>query len=111
LGGTNIGEGHRYITLFTKDLGLVKAHARSVREERSRLRYSLQHFSYSDFSLVRGRDVWRITGAREHYNIHRALSAERQKQVMVSRLFALLERLLHGEEKKRAPLFNTCCWL
>jgi len=106
LGGINAGEANRYISLFTKDIGLVRAVAKSVREERSKLRYSLQDFSYSDISLVRGRDVWRVTGAAEHYNIHRVLEGQKEKQAVVVRLFSLLRRLLHGEEKND-HLFST----
>ena len=99
LGSVNIGEANQYLSLFTKDLGLVKATARSVREERSKLRYSLQHFSYSSFSLVRGRNVWRITGAQEKYNIFHDCKGDKEKQQMLARLFSLLQRLLAGEEK------------
>lgn len=99
LDSVNTGEAHRYISLLTKELGLVKAHARSVREERSKLRYSLQNFSYSSFSLVRGREIWRIVGAHEYYNIYTELAPERQKQIIINRLFSLLRRLLHGEGK------------
>ena len=105
LGSVNIGEANQYLSLFTKDLGLVKATARSVREERSKLRYSLQHFSYSSFSLVRGRNVWRITGAQEKYNIYHDFKGDREKQQMLARIFSLLQRLLAGEEKNEI-LFN-----
>jgi len=99
LGSTNVGEAHRYISLFTRDLGLVHAHARSVREERSKLRFSLQNFSYGDISLVRGREIWRITGAQQYYNVYRDCLPDTNKQVLVSRLFSLVRRMVHGEEK------------
>ncbi len=99
LGSINTGEANQYVSLFTRELGLVRAVARSVREERSKLRYSLQHFSCSHFSLVRGRDVWRVVGAQEKYNVYQDCGGDVIKQQMIGRLCALLHRLLAGEEK------------
>ncbi|MDP6387943.1 MAG: DNA repair protein RecO [Candidatus Pacebacteria bacterium] len=106
LGGTDAGEGSKYISLFTKDIGLVRAVAKSVREEKSKLRYSLQDFSVGEATLVRGKDVWRITGARQIYSINRALRSEREKLYAVVQILGLLQKLLHGEEKNDY-LFNA----
>lgn len=95
----NSGEANRYISLFTKEMGLVRAVARSVREEKSKLRYSLQNFSIIIATLVRGKEVWRITGARERYNIHNELKNDSEKLFIVMRILNLLQRLIHGEEK------------
>ena len=47
LGSISTGEANRFIDIFTKELGRIRATARSVREERSKLRFSLQDFSIS----------------------------------------------------------------
>jgi len=96
----------KYISLFTKDMGLVRAVAKSVREEKSKLRYSLQDFSVTSATLVRGKDVWRITGAEEKYNIHNGLKDENEKLFTVTRVLNFLQRLIHGEEKNNY-LFDT----
>jgi DNA repair protein RecO len=101
LGGINIGEAHRYIDLLTCDFGRIRATARSVRVERSKLRFSLQDFSLASVSLVRGRDVWRITGAEEQQNIFTVLRGRVPEQEMVARLMTLLRRLLPGEEENK----------
>jgi DNA repair protein RecO (recombination protein O) len=106
LESADTGESNKYISILTKDFGFIKALARSAREEKSKLRYSLQDLSYINTSLVRGRDIWRITGAKEHYNLYRELSGEMDKLRMLIRVFALLKRLLHGEEKNES-LFLT----
>lgn len=106
LGGVDSGEANKYISLFTKEIGLVKAVAKSVREEKSKLRYSLQDFSFTDVTLVRGREVWRITGAEERYNLHNELKNESEKLVTVTQILNLLQRLVHGEEKNEY-LFDT----
>jgi DNA repair protein RecO (recombination protein O) len=100
------GEANRYISLFTKEIGLVRAVARSVREEKSKLRYSLQNFSFTNATLVRGREVWRITGAEERYSLHNELKDDREKLFTATQILKLLQRLVHGEEKNDY-LFDT----
>lgn len=99
LGSSNFGEANRYINLFTKDIGLVRAAVRSVREEKSKLRFSLQDFSIGSVTLVRGREVWRIIGALEKYSVHEEFKYDREKLFIVVRILNLLQRLIHGEEK------------
>lgn len=101
LGGVNTGEAHRYIFLYTSELGLVKGVARSVREERSKLRYGLQDFSFSTFRLVRGRDVWRIVGADVCFNAYYDCASDREKIVILSNTFMLVRRLVAGEERNK----------
>ncbi|HEY4493311.1 MAG TPA: recombination protein O N-terminal domain-containing protein [Candidatus Paceibacterota bacterium] len=67
------GEASKVFTLFTRELGLVYAYARSVREVRSKLRYNLPLYSHTLVSLVPGREYWRLVGAE---NSERGISAE-----------------------------------
>ncbi|HJL55749.1 MAG TPA: DNA repair protein RecO, partial [Candidatus Paceibacterota bacterium] len=106
LGGVDSGEANKYISLFTKDIGLVKAVAKSVREEKSKLRYCLQDFSITLATLVRGKEVWRITGAEERYNLHNELKGDNEKLFTITQILNLLQRLVHGEEKNDY-LFDT----
>ena len=101
LGGTPVGEANRFIDMFTEDLGRVRAVARSVREERSKLRFSLQDFSVSDVSLVRGKEVWRIVGAENQYNLQHEFSERIEERDVLIRLISLLKRLLNGEEANK----------
>jgi DNA repair protein RecO (recombination protein O) len=101
LGSTNIGEAHRYIDLLTRDFGRIRGVARSIRFERSKLRFSLQDFSFSSVDLVRGKEVWRIVGAQERANMFTELRGRVLEQEMVARMFALLRRLLPGEEENK----------
>lgn len=97
LGSEPFGEGHKLISLFTRELGLIVASAQSVREERSKLRYGLQDFSYSKVTLVRGKEFWRLTGAELMQNVSfDAMRSDAQK--MLGRIFKLLSRLLPPEE-------------
>ena len=101
LGGVATGEAHRYISLYTKELGLVRGVARSVREERSKLRYALQDFSYGRFSLVRGKEVWRVVGAEAEWNLYHACALDRERVRIAASAFVLLRRLLQGEGENR----------
>ena len=65
LGSSQVQDADKLFWLLTEELGLVFASAKSVREETSKLRYALQDLSFVRVSLVRGRGLWRITGAEE----------------------------------------------
>lgn len=84
------GEADRVLQIFTKELGLVVAVAQGIRLEKSKLRGHVPEYSLGVFSLVRGKDVWRIVGAE---NIHVF-----RDNVLLARIADLLRRLLHGEE-------------
>lgn len=58
------GESNLVYKLFTRDLGLLYAHAQSVRELKSKNRYALQTGNVAEVTLVRGREVWRITSTQ-----------------------------------------------
>lgn len=102
VGSKNIGEANKYLFIFTRDLGMIGASAQGVRHDRSKLRYHVQDYSYASFSLVRGREVWRITSARElEYTPRGARAAATHRELYV-RILNLLKRLIHGEEKNEA---------
>ncbi len=86
------GEADKIVSIFTRDLGLVSAVAKGIRLEQSKLRYFAQDHANAIFSLVRGRDLWRLTSAQDP----KAACAMRTEAG--ARVLALLRRLLHGEE-------------
>ena len=96
LGSFNVGESNRFLYIFTKDLGLLAASAQGVRALKSKLRYSLQDFSYSKVDLVRGKDVWRITNAGELYDL-KQLTRDANKRALLVNVASLLKRLCVGE--------------
>lgn len=90
----NFGEANKYFFIFTKDFGLLKATAQGIRHLKSKLRYNLEDFSLGQISLVRGREIWRITSAEKRFDLK-----EPKRLLILSQIFSLLLRLLHGEEK------------
>lgn len=94
LASREIGEADRTIALFTRDFGLVRARATSVRGERSKMRYSVQHYSRSNVSLVKGKRGWRLAGASSIKNA----TGDVRGVVAFARVSELVLRLVHGEE-------------
>ena len=100
LKSVNFGEANKYFFIFTKDFGLIKAAAQSVRHLKSKLRYGLEDFSLAQVSLVRGREIWRLTSAEKKFSLEIFKEGgNSEKFLILSRIFSLLLRLLHGEEK------------
>lgn len=58
----NLGEADRVVTLFTRDLGKLKAIAKGIRRPRSRLGGSLEPFAELRVNLARGRTFDVVTG-------------------------------------------------
>lgn len=58
------GDSSRVYKLLTRNKGLLFAHAQGVRELKNRNRYALKTGAHIEVTLVRGREVWRLTGAR-----------------------------------------------
>ncbi len=100
LGGRPSGEGDRTLFCYTRELGLVYAHARSVRESRSRLRYVLQTFSYVEVDLIRGKYGWKLISARP-IDSFSLLWKHAAKRLVVAEHAHLLRRMIQGEEEHR----------
>lgn len=92
-------EADKSYMLFTRDLGLIYASARSVRRESSKLRYALQPFSRSTVSLVRGKNQWRITNAAPIDALYASLKEKPRKLRVFAQICALLRKFIAGEEK------------
>lgn len=92
------GEDSRMCALYTKEVGLVYAVAKSVRTTHSKLRFALQTYSFVEVSLVHGREVWRVTGARELKSFYFGNSLTNVQRGAVARIFSLTRRLIVGEE-------------
>lgn len=112
------GEANKIIHIFTRDLGLIVAIAQGIRFEKSKLRYNIRDYHFSKFSLIQGREFWRITGAEELF-----LSDEHVLQTdlttgsenrssakyrIMNRVALVILRLVHGEEKHQE--IYDCLW-
>jgi DNA repair protein RecO len=109
------GEAGKILVIFTEDYGLVYATAQGIRLEKSKLRYHTQEYSLAVFSLVRGKEFWRLTSAAPigPAQLGPALSPRQFSPVQINpqvtltaKISLLLKRLLHGEDAH--PELFTC---
>ncbi len=97
LGSAPSGESDKRLILFTRDFGLVYATAQGVRVVKSKLKPHVELYSESFVSLVLGKGGWRLVGAALEINHFKELKNEKNKLIIVHRIFALLRRFLVGE--------------
>jgi recombinational DNA repair protein (RecF pathway) len=89
----------RSYRLFTRELGMLWADARSVRLEKSKQRFALSDFSQVRVSLVRGKSGWKIGSVTANQNYyHRAVDQAARGSVVS--LVRFLRRYVQGEESQ-----------
>jgi DNA repair protein RecO len=91
-----VGEGSVRILLYTEELGLVRAVAKSAREERSKLRAYLVSGTRGTYSLVKGKAEWRVTGAVGCKTTFYEISS-RETHECAARVLSLVRQFVHGE--------------
>jgi len=93
----NIKESDVLLSIFTKDLGLVSVQAKNLRSVTSKLRYQCSLFSHSQFSLVRGRQLWRLVGA-ESSDLKSPSLVNSEHYLKLAQVFSVLKFFIHGQE-------------
>ncbi len=81
------GENDRVYKLFTRDFGMIFAHAKSIRKLESKLRPHLAIGRLQTVTVVKGREVFRITGA----------SDSGEKNIFLHDVTQILNRFIRGE--------------
>ena len=81
------GEHDRVYKLFTREFGLLLAHAKSIRKLESKLRPHTLPRSISLVTLVQGRDRWRLVGAEE----------KKKEDESLYEVTELIKRFIRGE--------------
>ncbi len=97
LSSRNKGEANKMLTLYTREMGLVRAVVQGIRLGKSKLRFALQDFSYANIDLVRGKEMWRVTSATNITSFPFA-RADKQSLLLIARISKLIERFCDGEE-------------
>ena len=59
------GENDLVYKVWTKDFGIIFALARSIRKVNAKLRPNTKKNDFLVMTLVKGKEVWRLTGAEE----------------------------------------------
>jgi DNA repair protein RecO (recombination protein O) len=101
LDSKNYGEAGKILRIFTRNYGLVSTVAQGIRLERSKLRYFAQNHSVANFSLVKGKEFWRLTSASSVLDkkIIDNIGNKKNIQILMVRMCKMLARLLQGEER------------
>jgi len=95
-----IGEANKIYLMLTKDLGFIRASAQGIRLDKSKLKGHLEELSVISLSVVKGKEIWRITNVE---TVHQNNFLKDLKKLAIAKnIFSLLLRLLHGEEKNEA---------
>ncbi len=95
-GSSDSNTSNRSFLLFTRDAGMVYAHAQSVREERSKHRFAMQECGHVRVTLVRGKAGWRVIGAESLGNFY-TNAQSREARAFVRNVLLLVRRFLLGE--------------
>jgi len=91
------GDSNHSLELYTKELGFIRATAQGVRKIKSKLKYSLQEYSYTEITLVFGKGGWRITGASEKDNYFYGFE-NKEARNLVARIFSVIKMYAASEE-------------
>lgn len=102
IGCENQKEANRWVTLVTDELGVIRATAQSVRVLRSKQRYGLQLFAFSEVSLVLGKAGWRVVGVSPIENFGFTVATHQAIYALLVRATALVRRLTPGEAENNA---------
>ncbi len=97
LGSRAKGEDSKVLFLYTRELGLVYAHAQGIRKISSKLRFTLQDFSRAQVDLVRGKEIWRVTTASPLHSYTHILHIKESERIL-AHVSSLIIRLVTGEE-------------
>ncbi len=98
IGRRAVSEGSARIFLYTETLGLLSAIAKSAREERSQLRPHLQWGTRGHFTLVLGRETWRVTGSSHTANIFFDLAENKIAKQTAARVLETVRQFVRGEQ-------------
>jgi len=98
LAATPSGEASRFVYVFTKDLGLVGAHAQSARSIKSKIRFAIDAPARSQVALVRGKNMWRLVSAVPDKRFVSEFGIGTEKFELCARIFSLIKKLMPGEE-------------
>lgn len=96
-----VKEGDARIKFVTKDGEVLSAIATGLRLLKSKLRMSVVQYSHVSVSLVRGKDVWRLTNANSIKDYFSELksnsSTALETRKALARIVSLVEKLTPGE--------------
>lgn len=95
------GDISRLLWLFTKDFGLILADVKSARGHLSKLRPSIQTYSYGLFTLIRGRYGWKVVNVIGYGNHYYDVRHNNELIPILARATYTMRRLIGLEDVHR----------
>lgn len=92
------GEAGKYLTVLSKDYGVLKIEAAAVRKNDSKLRQSIQDYSVANISFVRGKTGNKLVNASFVSNFFYDLNQLKPLKSL-TKVFRLIEKMIVDEEK------------
>jgi len=98
LKSVDAGEVDRLLTIYSKELGKVRILAKGVKKIESKLRYSIEPFSYVQLILIEGRSFYILKDA---VLIDQFLGVKRdlKKLVVAQKIREIIDQAIVGQEK------------
>jgi recombinational DNA repair protein (RecF pathway) len=106
------GEASFDVVFFTADFGKITARAQSARELRSTMRMFLVRYGFVTINLVRGKNVWRLTGIAG-FSEH-APDPSYLTQTPFPKITRLIEQLVTNESDQQelfSYLYTYACFV
>lgn len=102
-----MGDSSRLLWLFTKDFGLILADVKSARGHLSKLRPSIQTYSYGLFTLVRGKRGWKVINVIGKGNHYYELRAKNEEGVVaLARTHHIMRKLIGLDDTLHEEVFD-----
>lgn len=98
------GETDKILSVFTKDFGRIEIFVKGARNIKSKLNPHLDLFNYSRISFISGREFFRLTDAYKIYSFPKE-NNDLLKIQTISRIFYILEKMIHSQEKNEKIWF------
>ena len=95
----NFGEADCFFYLLTEKFGMIKAAAKGARLEKSKLRGSLDLFSFVNLALISSKDFWKIVDATEKEKTDKSGAGYFDRIKIFAELANFLIRMIKGEER------------
>ena len=91
------GDTDAKVTLLTKDLGLIRVSVKSLRKSTNKHKSALTEFSKVLVSVVKGKEVWRLTNSLLINNLFYDLRGNIEAIKVIAKVKSLISRLVLGE--------------
>lgn len=86
------------LKVFTEEFGVIFVVAKSLKKKDGKLKAHVRKYHFANLTLVKGKEVWRLTGASELAMLVLNLENADRKS-LIPEISKLIDRLYHGSEK------------